>query len=100
MVTDSTAEAVGRIVGGLLALAFGIFWTVDAMSMGAPVAFGVFGVVFCCLSIRHILVGIHVGIHNASGKLEIVSAVRRLWTLLMRTLTALRTDYFGGLTIL
>ena len=69
-VTGSTAEAVGRIVGGLLALAFSIFWTVEAMSMGPPVLFGLFGVVCCCLSIWGILVGVHVGIHNASAKPE------------------------------
>ncbi|MFN7291984.1 MAG: hypothetical protein ACK5T6_15455 [Pirellula sp.] len=65
-VTDSAAGAVGRIIGGVIALMFGIFWTIGAMSIGAPTPFGLFGVVFCCIAIGSILVGIH----NASVKPE------------------------------
>jgi hypothetical protein len=65
-ITDSKAGAVGRIIGGLIALVFGIVWTLGAMSMGAPIPFGLFGVVFCCIAIG----GILVGIHNASAKPE------------------------------
>jgi hypothetical protein len=65
-VTDSTAGAVGRIVGGLIALTFGIVWTITAMSAGAPLPFGLFGFVFCCVAIGTIFIGIH----NASAKPE------------------------------
>jgi zinc-ribbon domain len=74
-VTDSTAGSVGRIIGGVIALIFGVIWTVTATAMGAPTFFGLFGVLFCCAAIG----GILLGLYNASaapkdriGAIEIV----------------------------
>lgn len=41
----------GSIIGGVLILAFGGFWTVTAASMGAPFFFPLFGVAFIILGI-------------------------------------------------
>jgi len=40
---------VGNVVGGLLAVGFGIFWTIMAVSMEAPFFMPIFGVVFVTL---------------------------------------------------
>ncbi len=51
-------------VGAVIAVVFGIFWTITAISMGAPVIFPVFGVIF-------ILMGAVQGLYhlkNAVGK--------------------------------
>lgn len=56
----SAMEAVGAVI----AVVFGIFWTITAISMGAPVIFPVFGVIF-------ILMGAVQGLYhlkNAVGK--------------------------------
>lgn len=57
-ITDSTSGSFGRVIGGVIALVFGIFWTGGATSMGAPSVFTLFGVVFCCLALGGILVGL------------------------------------------
>lgn len=51
-------------MGSIIAVVFGIFWTITAASMGAPMMFPVFGVFF-------IVMGIVQGIYhykNATGK--------------------------------
>lgn len=50
--------------GAVVAVVFGIFWTIAAAGMGAPAIFPIFGVLF-------ILTGIGVGVYhfkNATGK--------------------------------
>ena len=65
-ITDSTAGSFGRIVGGVIALVFGIFWTGGAASIGAPPFLVGFGVVFCCIAVG----GILVGLFNVSARPE------------------------------
>jgi hypothetical protein len=47
----SRPSAVGGVIGGLLAGAFGVFWTVMVASNGAPGFFVLFGVVFVVFAI-------------------------------------------------
>lgn len=42
----SEPSAVGSIVGGVIVIGFGIFWTVMAAGMGAPAFFPLFGLCF------------------------------------------------------
>lgn len=42
----SEPSPVGAMIGGLIAVIFGIFWMVSAASMGAPGIFPLFGLVF------------------------------------------------------
>ena len=51
-------------VGGIAAVIFGIFWTIQASSMGAPGIFPVFGIVFCLVGIA----GVIYNLVNATGK--------------------------------
>jgi len=56
-------SAMGAM-GSIIAVVFGIFWTITAASMGAPIMFPVFGVFF-------IVMGIVQGVYhytNATGK--------------------------------
>ena len=54
-------------LGSVIAVVFGIFWTVSAASMGAPISFSIFGVLF-------VIVGIVQAVYNFKnadgGKLE------------------------------
>jgi hypothetical protein len=56
LVTDkhgrtSVPSAAGAVVGGGIAAAFGLFWTITAASMGAPGFFPLFGVLFIVMAI-------------------------------------------------
>ncbi len=56
LVTDkngrtSVPSAAGALVGGGIAAVFGLFWTISAASMGAPVFFPLFGVLFIGMAI-------------------------------------------------
>ena len=56
-------SAMGAL-GSVIAVVFGIFWTVSAASMGAPISFSIFGVLF-------VIVGIVQAVYNfknAAGK--------------------------------
>ena len=56
-------SAMGAL-GSVIAVVFGIFWTVSAASMGAPISFSIFGVLF-------VIVGIVQAVYNfknATGK--------------------------------
>ena len=44
-------------LGSVIAVVFGIFWTVSAASMGAPISFSIFGVLF-------VIVGIVQAVYN------------------------------------
>ena len=51
-------------LGSVIAVVFGIFWTVSVASMGAPISFSIFGVLF-------VIVGIVQAVYNfknAAGK--------------------------------
>ena len=43
-------SAMGAL-GSVIAVVFGIFWTVSAASMGAPISFSIFGVLFVIVGI-------------------------------------------------
>ena len=47
----SEPSAAGSIIGGVIAVVFGIFWLSMATSMGAPSFFPLFGVVFIAVAI-------------------------------------------------
>jgi hypothetical protein len=47
----SVPGQTGSIMGMILAAGFGLFWTVGAASMGAPVFFPLFGIVFVIIAI-------------------------------------------------
>ncbi len=64
--------------------------------MGAPIPFGLFGVVFLCIAIG----GILVGIHNLLRSQKIESAARRSSISSMCSFETLRTIDFDGLAIL
>ena len=49
-------SAMGAL-GSVIAVVFGIFWTVSAASMGAPISFSIFGVLF-------VIVGIVQAVYN------------------------------------
>ena len=56
-------SAMGAL-GSVIAVVFGIFWTVSVASMGAPISFSIFGVLF-------VIVGIVQAVYNfknAAGK--------------------------------
>jgi DNA-directed RNA polymerase subunit RPC12/RpoP len=42
----SEPSAIGGVIGGVVAVVFGIIWTAGAASAGAPALFPIFGVVF------------------------------------------------------
>jgi hypothetical protein len=48
--SESVPKAAGGIVGGVVAIVFGIFWMSAASSMGAPAIFPLFGLVFIGLA--------------------------------------------------
>ncbi len=52
------------VVAGIAAAVFGVFWTIGAMSMGAPPFLGLFGVVFVVLAI----VGVGYNLFNATSR--------------------------------
>ena len=51
-------------VGGIIGALFGIFWTIGAVSMGAPTFFALFGIVFVVMSI----VGAMYNFYNATSR--------------------------------
>lgn len=57
---------MGRVMGGVIGLVFGIAWTGGAAAMGAPFVFPIFGAVFCLVAVSHIVIGLH----NASARPE------------------------------
>ena len=38
-------------IGSIVAVLFGVFWTIGAVSMGAPFIFPLFGVLFICMGV-------------------------------------------------
>lgn len=58
----SEPSPVGAMIGGLIAVVFGIFWTVVSSSMGAPEIFPVFGVVFIVV----VVIGIISSVNKSS----------------------------------
>lgn len=48
------------VIGAVVIVVFGIFWTIMAAQMGAPVFFPIFGVMF-------IIMGVAIGIYNLIG---------------------------------
>jgi hypothetical protein len=59
----SLPSQTGSVVGGVIAVVFGIFWTGGAASMGAPFPFPLFGLVFIGVAIY----GMVYGTAKASG---------------------------------
>ena len=55
-------SAMGAL-GSVIAVVFGIFWTVSAASMGAPISFSIFGVLF-------VIVGIVQAVYNFKNEDE------------------------------
>lgn len=53
----SNPSAVGSMIGGVIMVVFGIFWTATASSMGAPGFFPLFGLVFIGAAIFSIIHG-------------------------------------------
>ncbi len=49
--SQSIPSAGGAVVGGVVMVVFGIFWTIMASSMGAPGLFPLFGVGFICFAV-------------------------------------------------
>ena len=56
-------SAMGAL-GSVIAVVFGIFWTVSAASMGAPISFSIFGVLFVIVGIVQVVYNFK----NAAGK--------------------------------
>ncbi len=52
------------VVGGIIAVFFGIGWTIFAVSMGAPVIFAFFGVLFVIMALG----GVAYNLYNATQK--------------------------------
>jgi len=52
------------VFGGVIAIIFGIFWTVTASSMGAPLMFPIFGILFIAAAIANTIYNYK----NATGK--------------------------------
>ena len=51
-------------IGSIVAVVFGIFWTITAVSMGAPVMFPLFGILFICMGVAQAIYNFK----NATGK--------------------------------
>lgn len=51
-------------IAGIGAVVFGIFWTIMAVQMGAPIFFAAFGIIFIVMAI----VGVIYNMHNATGE--------------------------------
>ena len=51
-------------IGAIAAAVFGIFWTITAVSMGAPVMFPLFGILFICMGVAQAVYNFK----NATGK--------------------------------
>ena len=51
-------------IGSVVMVVFGIFWTITAASMGAPILFPVFGVLFICMGAAQAIYNFK----NATGK--------------------------------
>lgn len=43
------------VIGGIIAVIFGVFWTITAASMGAPTLFPLFGLLFIAAAIANII---------------------------------------------
>lgn len=50
--------------GGIIVAVFGVFWTIMASSMGAPIFFSLFGILFILFA----LIGVFYNYKNATGK--------------------------------
>ena len=53
-----------NFIGPIIVIVFGIFWTIMAASMGAPIFFPIFGVIFVIAGIAQAVYHFH----NATGK--------------------------------
>ena len=51
-------------IGSVVMVVFGIFWTITAVGMGAPVIFPIFGVLFICMGVAQAIYNFK----NATGK--------------------------------
>lgn len=51
-------------IAGIGAAVFGVFWTLLAVQMGAPIFFAAFGILFIVMAI----VGVLYNLHNATGE--------------------------------
>lgn len=52
------------VIGGIIAVIFGIFWTISAASIGSPPIFPLFGVLFIVVAVVNIIYNYK----NATGK--------------------------------
>lgn len=74
----SEPSAATSVIGGIVAAGFGIFWTVQASSMGAPGIIPVFGLVFVLIAVLGMVSSLSRSGALKSGEMEYQSKRSRL----------------------